>query len=113
MPPGVGVGQRCRLECAVRTALLMTVTGVRFPMTRSLGRLNDRVTLVGIAIVAYALANMLHECLGHGATCVAVGARLELLSAVGVECDTEGRGQVARSLVLAGGTLANLLAGAT
>src|SRR5438132_8199704 len=82
-------------------------------MTRSLDRSNDRLTLVGIAIVAYALANILHEGLGHGGMCVAVGAQLKLLSAVGVECATEGRRLVGRYLVAAGGTLANLLAGAT
>ena len=73
----------------------------------------DGLTLVAIAIVAYAIANMIHEGLGHGDTCAAVGGRLEVLSAVHAECAAEDRGLVASSLVTAAGTLANLLAGAT
>ena len=73
----------------------------------------DRATLVAIAIVAYALANMVHEGLGHGGTCVAVGGRLTALSAVHASCAVEDRGLLAASAVAAAGTLANLLAGAT
>jgi hypothetical protein len=72
----------------------------------------DRVTLVASAIVAYALANIIHECLGHGGTCVAVGARLEVLSAVHAECDVQSGSRLASALVMAAGTVANLLAGA-
>ena len=71
----------------------------------------DRVTLVAIAIVAYALANVIHEGLGHGATCVAVGGRLRALSAIHADCDAEGKSRDV--LVTAAGTLANLFAGAT
>lgn len=70
------------------------------------------MTLVSIAIVAYALANTIHEGLGHGGTCAAVGGRLQALSAIHAECDVEGRGLGADRLVTAAGTLANLLAGA-
>jgi hypothetical protein len=73
----------------------------------------DRVTVVAIAVVAYALANLLHEGLGHGGTCLWVGGRLTALSAVHAECAAEGRGPLASSLVTAAGTLANLAAGAT
>ena len=82
-------------------------------MTQASDRALDRMTLVAIAIVAYALANVIHEGLGHGGTCVAVGGRLTALSAVHAECAAEGRGLLANSLVTAAGTLANLLAGAT
>jgi len=82
-------------------------------MTQAGDRAFDRMTLVAIAIVAYALANVIHEGLGHGGTCVAVGGRLTALSAVHAECAAEGRGLLANSLVTAAGTLANLLAGAT
>ena len=81
-------------------------------MTRATGGAIDRVTLVAIAIVAYALANVLHEGLGHGGMCAAVGGRFEALSAVHAECSTEGEGRLAASLVMAAGTLANLLVGA-
>ena len=60
-------------------------------MTQASDRALDRMTLVAIAIVAYALANVIHEGLGHGGTCVAVGGRLTALSAVHAECAAEGR----------------------
>jgi hypothetical protein len=81
-------------------------------MTRAHARAIDRMTVVAIAIVAYALANVIHEGLGHGGTCIAVGGRLTALSAVHADCATEGRGVLANSLVAAAGTLANLVAGA-
>lgn len=77
----------------------------------SLERRHDSLTLVAIAIVAYALANMVHEGVGHAGTCVAVGARLAALSAIHAECSSEGQTTAGR-LVTAAGTLANLLAGA-
>src|SRR5436309_91012 len=83
------------------------------PMMQASDHAIDRMTLVAIAIVAYALANLIHEGLGHGGTCLAVGGRLAVLSAVHAECAAEGRSLLANSLVTAAGTLANLLAGAT
>ena len=80
-------------------------------VTHSNDRAIDRMTLVAIAIVAYALANLIHEGLGHGGTCVAVGGRLSALSAIHAECDVEGQGR--NALVTAAGTLANFFAGAT
>ena len=80
-------------------------------MTHSSDHAIDRMTLVAIAIVAYALANLIHEGLGHGATCVAVGGRLSALSAIHAECAAEGEGR--NALVTAAGTLANVFAGAT
>jgi hypothetical protein len=82
-------------------------------MTQGGDRALDRVTVVAIAIVAYALANLIHEGLGHAGTCLAVGGRLMGLSAVHAECDGEGRGLLANSLVTAAGTLANLLGAGT
>lgn len=77
------------------------------------GRPLDRMTVVAIAVVAYALANLLHEGLGHGGACLAVGGRLQALSAIHAECSAEDRGPLASSLVTAAGTLANLMAGGT
>jgi hypothetical protein len=81
------------------------------PMTQPGDRALDRMTVVAIAIVAYALANLIHEGLGHGGTCIMVGGRLTALSAVHAECDAPGL--LADSLVTAAGTLGNLLAAAT
>jgi hypothetical protein len=65
----------------------------------------DPYTVVAIAILAYMLGNVLHEGLGHGGACVLAGARPLVISSVHFECSQEGR------LVMAGGTLANFLAG--
>src|SRR5262245_39660166 len=81
-------------------------------MTPASDRGIDRLTLVAIAIVAYALANLIHEGLGHAGTCAAVGGRVTALSAVHAQCAAEDRGFLANALVMAAGTLANLLAGA-
>jgi hypothetical protein len=39
---------------------------------------DDLLTVVSISIVVFALANILHEAVGHGGTCFLVGARGEL-----------------------------------
>lgn len=72
----------------------------------------DRPTLVAIAVVAYALANVVHEGVGHGGACVLAGGRPLVLSAVhfeGVPGLLDAAGQ---KWMAAGGTLANLAVGA-
>ena len=66
----------------------------------------DALTLGSIGILAYMLASVLHEGLGHGGACLLAGAKPIALSSVYFECSLTTR------LVLAGGTLMNLLAGA-
>jgi hypothetical protein len=63
-------------------------------------------TLIGITVVAYALADVLHEGLGHGGACLLTGGRPLALSTVHFDCSADNR------LVDAGGTLVNLAAGA-
>ena len=70
----------------------------------------DRLTLAAMAVVAYALANLVHEGLGHGGACIALGGRLLAFSAVHAQCDVESG--LAGRAVMAAGTVANLLAGA-
>lgn len=70
----------------------------------------DRLTLVSIAVAAYALANLIHEGLGHGGSCLALGGRLLAFSAVHAQCDVASG--AASGVVMAAGTAANLLAGA-
>jgi hypothetical protein len=64
------------------------------------------LTVGSIGILAYMLGNVLHEGMGHGGACLLVGAKPLVLTSVHFECSLESR------LVMAGGTLANLLAGA-
>ena len=62
--------------------------------------------MASIAILAYMLGNVLHEGLGHGGACVLAGGRPLVLSSVDFECSSDTR------LVMAGGTLINMAAGA-
>ncbi len=66
----------------------------------------DPFTVGAIGILAYMLGNVLHEGAGHGGACVLVGGTPLVLSSVHFECSAESR------LVMAGGTLMNLFAGA-
>jgi hypothetical protein len=65
-------------------------------------------TVIAIALVAYALANVAHEGLGHGGMCLAAGGEPIMLNAVYFEC---GRGSVTDAgsrWISAAGTLTNL-----
>jgi hypothetical protein len=66
----------------------------------------DLLIIVAITIAATVIADFIHEGLGHGGMCVAMGGRPLVLSTVHFECSVDTR------LVAAGGTLANLMFGA-
>lgn len=70
----------------------------------------DRATVAAIAIVAYALANVAHEGLGHGGACLLVGCTPRVLSSMDFVGDYTGLSRSATDLIEAGGTIANLLA---
>jgi hypothetical protein len=72
----------------------------------------DPWTVGAIAVVAYALSNIVHEGLGHGGVCIAVGGHPRQLTAVFLDCDVEGLPGSAARWVAAGGSFANLLAAA-
>ena len=67
---------------------------------------DDLLTVCAISMLAGILANVLHEGLGHAATALLTGAKSGVLSTVAWSSDFDSR------LVAAGGTLANLAAGA-
>jgi hypothetical protein len=67
---------------------------------------SDTLTITGIAVIAYILATVLHEGVGHGGACLLVGGKLLVISTVHMECSVDSR------LVMAGGTLMNVIAGA-
>lgn len=71
----------------------------------------DRPTLLAIAVVAYALANVVHEGVGHGGVCLLAGGRPVELSAIHFESDTGSLDASARRWLAAGGTIANLIVG--
>jgi hypothetical protein len=66
--------------------------------------------VAAIGVVAYALANLLHEGAGHGWACVLLGGKPQVLSSVHFECGEGTMSVVGRRLVSAAGTLVNYLA---
>lgn len=68
----------------------------------------DTLTLVAIAVVAYALSTAVHEGIGHGATTVFLGGRVNYVSSVACACDGSMLSPWAQRLINAGGTLSNL-----
>jgi hypothetical protein len=72
----------------------------------------DLLTLAALAVVVYALADVVHEGIGHGGTCALVGGRPLVLTSMHFEGDTEGLPALANRLIAAGGTVANLVAAA-
>jgi len=65
----------------------------------------DLLTVIAIAIAATAIADFIHEGLGHGGMCLATGGHPMALSTVHFQCSADTR------LVAAGGALANLIFG--
>lgn len=66
----------------------------------------DALTIAAIATISYILTNVLHEAAGHGGACLLGGGKVLAISTVDMECSPETR------LVMAGGTLMNVVAGA-
>ena len=73
----------------------------------------DLPTVAAIAILVYALGSVLHEGLGHGGACLLVHGRPVRLTSATFDCDTHLLDDAARRTVAAGGTLINLVVGAT
>jgi hypothetical protein len=71
----------------------------------------DVPTLIAISALAYTLANIVHEGLGHGGTCVLVGARPMVLNAIFFEYDEHAASLVQQRWISAGGSIANALVG--
>ncbi len=71
----------------------------------------DAPTLLAIAVVAYALANVAHEGLGHGGACLLAGGRPVTLNAVYFDGEGLAEGSAGARFEAAGGTLVNLLLG--
>ena len=67
---------------------------------------DDSITVCAISLVAAMIADVAHEALGHGALALLLGAQSGVLSTVAWTSAFDSR------LVAAGGTLANLAAGA-
>lgn len=71
---------------------------------------HDAATVLAVAMVAYLLAKVVHELLGHGGACLAVGGTPLAVSTSWFDGDESGLGPWAVRAVKAGGSLANLAA---
>jgi hypothetical protein len=72
----------------------------------------DPLTIAAIGLLAGALAGFIHEGLGHGGACLLVGGKPTLLTSMNFVWDDADFPRWALRAVSAGGTIANLLAGA-
>ena len=72
----------------------------------------DWLTVAAVAVVAHALSVFIHEALGHGGTCVAVGCTPRLLTTMQFQGDEQALPKLAVDAISAGGTVANLVAAA-
>ena len=68
----------------------------------------DRATVIGIAIVAYCIANLVHEGIGHGFACALAGGRPTALNAVYFSCGEADMTEGGKRVLAAGGSVANL-----
>ena len=74
--------------------------------------LPDLLTVTAIALVAYAASNVVHEAVGHGGACLALGGKPRVLSSLHFDCGEEAISMLARRGVAAAGTIVNFIAGA-
>jgi hypothetical protein len=74
--------------------------------------LPDLPTVTAIALIAYSASNVLHEAVGHGGACLALGGKPLVLSSVHFECSEQAMSTLALRGVAAGGTLVNFITGA-
>lgn len=69
------------------------------------------LTVGAVAVLAYVVANLLHEGVGHAGACLALGCKPGTLTTAYFEGDSSRLGQAAPRVISAAGTLVNLAAG--
>lgn len=69
----------------------------------------DLLTVAAIAATAFVVTTFCHEALGHGGTCLAVGAHLRELGAYYADCDTHDGPPWKWQAVAAAGSTVNLI----
>jgi len=69
----------------------------------------DLLTVAAIAIVAGLAANQLHEAVGHGGACLALGRHVREWGGFYLDCDTAAAPAVVGRLVAAAGSTVNLV----
>jgi len=71
----------------------------------------DRPTVIAMAVVAYGIANLVHEGAGHGGACLLAGCQPESISSIHFEGNDTGVSDGARRWIAASGSIANVLLG--
>jgi len=71
----------------------------------------DRATVVAIAVLAYTLADLVHEALGHGGAALLLGARPTMLNAIFFNYDEATVSLTAQRVISAAGSVVNLVVG--
>lgn len=69
----------------------------------------DVLTVIGLAATAYVVTTLLHEGLGHGGACIAVGGKPMAWGAYYFDCNTQGLPDWAFRAVAAAGNTVNLV----
>ena len=69
----------------------------------------DILTLIGIAICAYTLADIFHEGLGHGLVYILLGGKAVNISSTACDCVTDGLSRAAQRAVAAAGPMMNFV----
>ena len=71
----------------------------------------DPVTVAAIAAIAYFVATLAHEALGHAGMTALLGGRVDQITSASCSCDTSALTPWAARAVFAGGCGANVLTG--
>jgi hypothetical protein len=71
----------------------------------------DRLTVIAISALAYSLANIVHEGLGHGGACLLLGARPTMFNAIFFNYDETTASDTAQRLISAAGSIVNVIVG--
>jgi hypothetical protein len=71
----------------------------------------DRATLIAISVLAYTIANVVHEALGHGGAALLLGARPTMLNAIFFNYDEATVSRAAQRWISAAGSITNLAVG--
>jgi hypothetical protein len=71
----------------------------------------DPATVIAMAVVAYGIANLVHEGVGHGSACLLAGCRPESMSSIHFDGDYTGVSDGAQRWIAAAGSIANVMLG--
>jgi hypothetical protein len=74
---------------------------------------SDPITVAAIAVLVYLAAAVIHEGIGHGATCAFAGGKVIAITSVYCDCDYKDLPRTGQRTIEAGGTAANLIFGLT